>query len=371
MNKEIDDVKLLNAVFHNEIFIVADWIKFFSLNAKDLLNWVQGVIKLLQVKLVNPNNPNFHVAMTNHSLLVCNVEQAVKTMSVLMEIQLYCLEQQNPEYRFLFVQHCLYKLVDQLHSIKVIEKTGNSASSRRFKKPMANHSTNCIYPLINEKSIVNQFVDSNFDHVDIKTIDINEIIKDTFFTLEDFDIYGTRKISIDNVYHVFFHIVNNYDKLTYLNAKAKMQAPIQINTFSDKLAFVLRSRILVASHDAIIFVFKDIIEVAAFQYILDDNFTKALNNFFGAEYFYYGMSKLESIAYSHIWKQKGQNTIQLPDLKELKANLELSDYSVPISYFQNGVIDSFITTNSWNISICLLQFDIFCFYSWCYLAFLR
>jgi hypothetical protein len=83
------------------------------------------------------------------------------------------------------------------------------------------------------------------------------------------------------------------------------------------------------------------------------------------------MSKLESIAYSHIWKQKGQNTIQLPDLKELKANLELSDYSVPISYFQNGVIDSFITTNSWNISICLLQFDIFCFYSWCYLAFLR
>jgi hypothetical protein len=38
------------------------------------------------------------------------------------------------------------------------------------------------------------------------------------------------------------------------------------------------------SHDAMIIIFKDIVEAVSFEFLLDDKYIKALNDFFGTEY---------------------------------------------------------------------------------------
>ncbi|MDR2410167.1 MAG: hypothetical protein LBE13_18945 [Bacteroidales bacterium] len=259
------------------------------------------MIELVEVKLVNPNNPNFYIAMNDNSPLICDRDQAIKTMSILTEIKLYCSHHEDRECRFLFVQHSLYKLVDQLSFAKAMMMRTTNNFSHRFKKPLANRNTNIIYPTINEKSIVNQFMTNNFNYVDTKTINVAKITNSVFLTLEDFDIYGTREINIKNIYHVFFHIANNYDKHMHLKMKEKLQKAIQTNTLNDKLSFLYRSNgVSLVSRDAMIITFKDIVEAASFEFLLDDKYIKALNDFFGMEYFYYCMTKLELIAYSYI-----------------------------------------------------------------------
>jgi hypothetical protein len=70
---------------------------------------------------------------------------------------------------------------------------------------------------------------------------------------------------------------------------------------TDELSFLYRSNgVSLVSHDAMIINFKDIVEVSSFEFLLDDKYIKALNDFFGMEYFYYCMTKLELIAYSYI-----------------------------------------------------------------------